>query len=329
MSDPLQAILIGTSLSQMTDGVVQTAVKVARATGAVPWLIHVFTVPVLPTEMGAIGDSWVEEQVCELRQLALAQAARTGLDELPGFSGDRVRVVLGSPAREIPRFARAIGAGLVVVGAQDDPSRFRKAGSTADRVVRGAGCPVLVVRSSASFPPAKIEIPVDLSAVSGTGLRRGLELLGRLGVPLGGTEVLFVLDPAEAAGSRHFTGDQVLRFAGEELSRFVAANSGKGVSGTALRVRTGFAREEILAALEEREVDLAILGTHGRSGFERLVLGSIAAGVLHEAGCNVLLVPPVEPAVRQAAPARVRSEPLREAVAAAAGGGAMAGRGSR
>lgn len=40
-------------------------------------------------------------------------------------------------------------------------------------------------------------------------------------------------------------------------------------------------------------MDLAVLGTHGRSGFERLMLGSVAAGVLQKAECNLLIVPPV------------------------------------
>ena len=48
-----------------------------------------------------------------------------------------------------------------------------------------------------------------------------------------------------------------------------------------------------LAVLKERRVDLAVLGTHGRSGFERLMLGSVAAGVLQKAECNLLVVPPV------------------------------------
>jgi len=35
-----------------------------------------------------------------------------------------------------------------------------------------------------------------------------------------------------------------------------------------------------------------VLGTHGRSGFERLMIGSVASGVLRGASCNLLVVPP-------------------------------------
>jgi nucleotide-binding universal stress UspA family protein len=39
-------------------------------------------------------------------------------------------------------------------------------------------------------------------------------------------------------------------------------------------------------------VDLAVLGTHGRSGFDRFLVGSVAATVVRQARCSVLVVPP-------------------------------------
>ena len=42
---------------------------------------------------------------------------------------------------------------------------------------------------------------------------------------------------------------------------------------------------------EEWGAGLIVLGTHGRSGFSRLALGSTAAATLRGAGCNVLVVP--------------------------------------
>ena len=165
-------------------------------------------------------------------------------------------------------------------------------GSTADRVIRKAPCPVLVVRSEAAFPPVRVEIPVDLSPISGNALRQGLDFLAQLGLPSTESEVLFVLSPFEIGGSINFTPEQIQHFAGEELSRFVAASASGSARPPSTRVRSGYARNEILAVLEERRADLAVLGTHGRSGFERLMLGSVAAGVLRDADCNLLIVPP-------------------------------------
>ena len=90
----------------------------------------------------------------------------------------------------------------------------------------------------------------------------------------------------------------------EELDRFLAAG---GPSPVPFRrqVTTDFPRGAILGVLEDRQVDLAILGTHGRGGFKRLVLGSVANEVVRHARCNVLMVPP--PAAPQAVAARNRA----------------------
>ncbi|HYX22918.1 MAG TPA: universal stress protein, partial [Thermoanaerobaculia bacterium] len=45
--------------------------------------------------------------------------------------------------------------------------------------------------------------------------------------------------------------------------------------------RTGYPWEEIVRVLEERRADLVVLGTHGRRGFEHLMVGSVATGVMH------------------------------------------------
>jgi len=56
-------------------------------------------------------------------------------------------------------------------------------------------------------------------------------------------------------------------------------------------IREGTPANEILACAHEISSDLIVIGTHGRSGFERLVLGSVAEKVLRKAACPVLTVP--------------------------------------
>jgi nucleotide-binding universal stress UspA family protein len=55
-------------------------------------------------------------------------------------------------------------------------------------------------------------------------------------------------------------------------------------------IRHGKAYEEILAAAREREVDLIVMGTHGRSGLSHILLGSTAERVVRSAPCPVLTV---------------------------------------
>ena len=296
MSATLKTIVIGTSLSEVSDGIVRTGAAIARASGAAVWLLHVYASTTFPPETGAGDVQLLEQQLEILRDLLAKQAYRTGLADAAGFDPGRLRLVMGSPPRELLELSRQAKADLIVIGAVEGGALHRiLLGSTADEVIRKAPCPVLLARAGAAFPPLQVEIPVDLSPCSGNALRQGLNLLAGLGAAPE-AEVLFVLNPLEVAGSIQFTSDQVERMAGEELERFVAAN---GPSPVPLRTRilTGYPRDTILSALEERRTDLAILGTHGRGGFERLMLGSVAGEVVRRAGCNLLVVPPApEPA---------------------------------
>ncbi|MBI3636756.1 MAG: universal stress protein [Candidatus Rokubacteria bacterium] len=64
----------------------------------------------------------------------------------------------------------------------------------------------------------------------------------------------------------------------------------------------GDAAEQIVRYAQLHRIDLVVVGTHGRSGFSRILLGSVAERVARTAPCPVLTVPPLAPAVREEAP---------------------------
>jgi len=68
---------------------------------------------------------------------------------------------------------------------------------------------------------------------------------------------------------------------------------------------TGRAASEIVKYARRNAIDLIVLGTHGRTGFSRALLGSVAEGVTRRAGCPVLTVP----AVRAGTPPTPAMEP--------------------
>jgi nucleotide-binding universal stress UspA family protein len=76
-----------------------------------------------------------------------------------------------------------------------------------------------------------------------------------------------------------------------ELTRFVGEATATA-SGTRMIVRSGSPSVEILRSAAEEDADLLVLGTHGRTGFERFMVGSVTEKVLRKAPCPVLTVPP-------------------------------------
>ena len=68
----------------------------------------------------------------------------------------------------------------------------------------------------------------------------------------------------------------------------------------------GFVHEEIVAQLGATHADLLVLGTHGRSGFQRLFLGSVTEKVIRKTTCPTLVVPPRAPDVPAGSPIQFR-----------------------
>ena len=73
----------------------------------------------------------------------------------------------------------------------------------------------------------------------------------------------------------------------EAMKQFAAVDAGSPVQ---FEMGEGNAATEILAKADAMRADLIVMGTHGRSGFERLVLGSVTEKVLRKAACPVLTV---------------------------------------
>jgi nucleotide-binding universal stress UspA family protein len=81
----------------------------------------------------------------------------------------------------------------------------------------------------------------------------------------------------------------LLRKGQEELQKFVENHANNGIRPEPV-VDQGIAADSILAFAEAQEVDLIVMGTHGRRGFDRLMVGSVTERVLRKASCPVLAV---------------------------------------
>lgn len=282
-----RTVVIASSLDVESDEVLRVGVQVAESLGAHPLVVHAYQPPAFaPTPFGPVGNemAWLETHYEDLQRRLKAQCARV---ELPVETS--IRLQMGAPFEVVLQIAELTHAELIVAGSLKGgkPHAFGL-GSTVDRLVRHGACPVMVVRAGGFHPPRQVVFPVDCSPLSGGGLRLGLELLDRMGVERTRSSALFILHPLEAEGTVQFTPMQLERFAADEVERFVRDFAGERLP---VRVRSGHARQAIVAELDEKGVDLAVLSTRGLTGLERLLIGSVASSVIRDSPCNLLVIP--------------------------------------
>lgn len=291
---PLRTILIGTSLGDESDQVVRAGIDLARAAGARVALVHAASIEPLLVDVGA-GPDFEREQIARRGEELRRQIERLGIEERE-LAGTEVQV--GAPYRVVSAAAQRIGADLVVVGATGSgPLAAELLGSTADRVLRKAPCPVLVVRDGFQVPPRRVLAPVDLSPPSADAFHCGLHFLtGLVGSEGIHVRAVYALSFMDALGVRKRSGgmsdEEVERFAAEKLRRFVLENRPELPFEVETAILPGDARFEILRELSEHPVDLVLVGTHGRGGLDRLMLGSVASKLSRKAPCSVLVIPP-------------------------------------
>lgn len=139
----------------------------------------------------------------------------------------------------------------------------------------------------------KILVPVDFSPYSSFALRSAADLARRFS---GSVTILHVQDalPSALPGDlQPITKEQEhqLRAAiDKELAALRVRAETAGASGVQTLVAEGHPADVIVRCAERGGFDLIVLGTHGRRGFQRMLLGSVAERVVRQAPCPVLTV---------------------------------------
>ena len=148
--------------------------------------------------------------------------------------------------------------------------------------------------------PTKIEIqrilcPTDFSAPSARAFEHAVALAAWYRASLTVLHVLLEPMVAAAAPPYAFTPALVDGSARDavqaDLASLVGPANRAGLRAVA-ELRDGSPAAETVRAAQEMQADLIVMGTHGRTGFQRWVLGSVAETVLRRAPCPVLTVPP-------------------------------------
>ena len=176
-------------------------------------------------------------------------------------------------------------------------------GSVADKVVHRTDKPLLLVRAhdGKDRPPATIDrvlVPLDGSPLSLSVLPFVEEVAATLGASLvlyNGVPPLDVYPGAETTAARIGTViDDLMEQGRAFLGQVAREVKERGKVEARSVVTIGFAVDEIVRVAEEVHAGLIAMATHGRSGVDRWVMGSVADGVVRRSSLPCLLVRPTE-----------------------------------
>jgi nucleotide-binding universal stress UspA family protein len=297
-----KAIMVPLDGSTFAEHAIPAALGVAEASDAHLHLVQVHELPFVPTspELMVAYDAGQDERLrAQEREYLLGIANR--LADQRGLSV-RTELVDGQPPVALATYARDADIDLVVMTTHGRSGLSRAwLGSVADGVVRRSGVPVLLLRPHADeaeleqpVRPQHVLIPLDGSALS-RGVVDAAVSLGALSkarytlvrvvlpVPLIRRSLDTDLDPFH---------EQNLEEAKADLERAAAPLRERGFDVEIAAVSGAVPAATILEFAQERVVDLIAMATHGRGGWSRIALGSVADKVLRGASVPVLVVRP-------------------------------------
>ena len=207
---------------------------------------------------------------------------------------------IGIPSVQICEAAMQRDADLIVLGTHGRTGlEHILLGSTAERVLTMASCPVLTVRKANGFEGwyqkrsitcERIVVPIDFSDCSVDALEYGIQMAKDVGASL---TILHVLEPVcygddFALGHVAEQGRLDERVA-SQLRTCVSMIRSSGVAARQV-IRGGVTADSILEVARASTSDLIVMGTHGRRGISHVVKGSVAEAVLRLASCPVFAV---------------------------------------
>jgi nucleotide-binding universal stress UspA family protein len=204
----------------------------------------------------------------------------------------------GDPAGAIVDTALSENADLIIMSTHGRTGLARWAiGSVAEKVLRGAYAPVIILRDDR--PIEKIIITLDGSQLASAAIEPALHLAQALKANV----TLLRIQPYEAYGNQ-LEIDEYMRFEYgldknlEDLTRkrirwymedVLDQYNSWGVP-LQYAIVMGFPAEEILTYAEKEQADLIIMSTHGRTGLSRWVYGSVTEKVLRGTKCGMMVV---------------------------------------
>lgn len=289
MSAPYQHILIATDFSDSAIPAVELGVDLVHRFAARVSLVHVydggiFQRAVAPMKIGR------EELEAQMASSARSELERLATDKLADAESiDCVPIAAEHPARAIVDHGKEHQVDLIVIGTHGRGGIGRLfAGSVAERVVRLAACDVLVVRSTpATWPPSTIVAATDFSDASQPAISRAAELSKSFEAQL---ELAHVFDETVPVPLPDGTFES-LAHVHERFNVKLSEQAKKMSPRPSVVVLRGTSPAHALTTHAKTvESDLIVVGTHGRTGFAQVLIGSVAERVVRNAPTAALIV---------------------------------------
>ncbi len=285
----LKRILVGLDLDAASKSLLKTVDFLARTFKSQIVLLHVIE-EVTPQR---INEEFFES-VRDAAELSMKRATET----LDVETTKRLKTFIshGNTFTALIEKAREQEADLIIIGPH------RKAGlagvilgNTAQRIVRKAPCPVVVVKGGRPAQFDRILVPVDFSEPSRQSLVEAIDLARILGSSIA---ILHVIEPiiypyvgfAEAYVPPVSTREEMAMARSDLKSLLGSVDMGNVPFEST--IRRGNAAETIKRYVRRKGIDLVVMGTHGRTGLPHVLIGSTTEKVVRESSCSVLTIRP-------------------------------------
>ncbi len=284
----IKRVLFATDFSTCARHAERYVAFLSKAYGATVDVVHVLAL--YPGVYPAVQDHLETDK-------SLADAVRRLQQPAASVTGQHL---IGIPSVQICGVAMRFDASLIVLGTHGRTGLERiLLGSTAERVLTMAPCPVLTVRERNGSEgwhkrvPIKFEhiiVPIDCSDCSIDALEYGIQIAKDFSASL---TLLHVLEPV-SYGNDFTLGHTVEQGQLDEridsqLRVCLSAIQSAGVSVREV-IRGGVPTDSILEFAHASACDLIVMGMHGRREISHMLRGSVAEAVLRLAPCPVLAV---------------------------------------
>jgi len=266
-----ERIMLATDGSEYSEGAVRVAIEMTRRHNA---KLLILSIAIYSPEYASLVPD-LEEIATEKAQ-AIVQKT---VEQARGTNYEVVVKLANDPYRGIVEAAEEQRADIIVMGRRGRRGLARlMVGDATAKVVGGAPCAVLVVPKSANIWDKRIMVATDGSRYGDAATLVAAAVAKGKSYPLTAVSAVVASHSAE----RRSEAEAAVQRVKDGL-----VGSGIEVSGI---VEEGRPEQVIIAKARETGADLIVMGTHGRTGMDRILLGSVSERVIGQAECPVLLV---------------------------------------